>query len=101
MSQVIMHPFRDTFLSKHHIINRFRGGTSKPSNILKLWRDKHYCWHTIFHNYSIREIVINWERFRFYRERPQWKMIFHNLNPDEAKKLLQRVARIKRKLKNR
>ena len=99
MKNHIYHPKTSEMLTRHHIVNRIRGGKTRPDNILMLWEHKHHCWHQVFGNHSIREVINYWERFRFYRERPHWKVIFHDLKPDQAKKLLQRVMRIKRKLR--
>ena len=92
----IQHPFRDTFLTRHHIINKKNSGKTKPDNILMLWRDKHTAFHDLFKNSSLREIIQNWNRYQLSTTRWQWKLVFHNLTFEEAKKLLQRVWKIKR-----
>lgn len=94
----IKHPFRDTELTRHHIVNKIRGGKSKPSNLLNLWRDRHTAFHHLFHNYSIPEIINHWQMYKDCTEKWEWKLLFHNLTFEECKKLLQRVNRIKRKL---
>lgn len=93
------HPFRYTYLTRHHILPRERQGTSQPHNILRLWADKHHAWHQIFNSRTIYEILQRFDLYRFYIKRPQWKMIFGDKSMDECRALLYRVARIKRTLK--
>lgn len=48
---------RKNKLSRHHLLARSRGGDSNPYNILMLWRKKHDCWHTLFGNKTLDEII--------------------------------------------
>ena len=43
--------------SEHHILPRSRGGSSNPSNLLRLNIEKHECWHKIFGLRTIREVI--------------------------------------------
>jgi hypothetical protein len=33
---------------RHHLVPRSRGGTSEPSNILRIKRFRHEAWHALF-----------------------------------------------------
>lgn len=101
MKQKIKHPFRDTFLTRHHITAKFYGGTGHPSNILKLWEDKHRAWHQIFGLHKLPHIIDNFYLFRFYNKRPQWKLIFGNRTDFACMSLLRRVLRMKNSLKKK
>ena len=43
--------------SEHHILPRSRGGSSNPSNLLRLNIEKHECWHKLFGLRTIREVI--------------------------------------------
>lgn len=92
-----MHPFRDTELSRHHLINKIHNGKTRPNNILMLWRDKHSCLHEIFGNKSLRDIILDWNMYKKYTQKWQWKLLFKDNDFEYCKKILQRVNRIKRK----
>ena len=94
---MIKHPNRDTFLSKHHIVNKIKGGKTKPRNIIMLWRDKHTVFHIIFQSYSLKEILNKWNSFDKYFETHLWKLVFNNNDPDYCKDVIKRIIRIKRK----
>lgn len=97
----VRHPFRDTFLTTHHLKPKIRllPHTYSPQNKLKLWRDRHNLWHKWFKVLTLREIINQWDSFRMYYNTPEWKLLFHDLSFREANKLLKRVARIKRHTK--
>ena len=42
-------------LTRHHNINRCRGGKCTPENIIMLKNEKHQCWHEIFGNLTFAE----------------------------------------------
>jgi hypothetical protein len=44
-------------MTRHHVIPRSRGGSECNKNVLRLWNDKHECWHTLFSNKTIPEII--------------------------------------------
>lgn len=100
MKPRVLHPFRNTFLSKHHLFPKCRNlkQTYNPKFILKLWRDKHDCFHYIFLNYTIDEILSNWYKYKKYSQSDDWKMLFNNLDFEESRRLLKRMYRIKRKI---
>lgn len=97
----IYHPFRDTFLTIHHLKPKVRlfSHTYSPQNKLMLWRDKHNIWHIFFKVLTLQEIINQWNSFERYYNTSEWKLLFHNLSFKEAKNLLKRVARIKRNIK--
>ena len=97
----ILHPKRNAYLTRHHILAKERQGVTVPHNILRLWSDKHASWHQIFNNRTIAEILQRFSLYRFYRNRPQWKLIFGNKTDDQCKELLERVFLIKNRLRKR
>jgi hypothetical protein len=40
-------------LTRHHIVNKVDGGDNHISNIIKLTRERHTIWHTLFRNLDI------------------------------------------------
>ena len=90
------HPFRDTFISRHHLLPKSRGlkNTFKEYNILHLWRDKHNIWHCIFHNATITEILS--KKYKVNTNTYFWKKMFGDKTLNEAKALLRRMYRIKK-----
>ena len=98
----VLHPFKKgVFLTRHHIVNRSKHGTSVPSNILKIWSDRHVAFHEIFSSHTINRIIDNFYLFRFYRKRPQWKLLFGDKTDDEIIKVLKRLSRMKKSIKHR
>lgn len=93
----IEHPFRETILTRHHLIPKIRAekNTHKKRNILMLWRDRHNAWHSIFKVYTFKEILENWYKFKHSYKNKNWESLFHDLSFDEAKKLLVRMKRRK------
>jgi hypothetical protein len=43
--------------NRHHIVNKTNGGSSKPSNILKMDVNRHRAWHFLFRNMSFQEVA--------------------------------------------
>lgn len=43
--------------SKHHLVPRSRGGTNLPNNTILLNIEKHQCWHTLFGNLTLDEVI--------------------------------------------
>jgi hypothetical protein len=35
-------------MTKHHLLAKSRGGSSKPSNLLRIYSDKHEAFNTLF-----------------------------------------------------
>jgi hypothetical protein len=96
------HPKRKTHLSRHHIISRHRGGKSTPSNCIKLFYDRHCCWHYIFGHATFTEAVADIKRYHFhYGHKSEWKMLFHELSLPEVVRLIERTSKIKHSLKKR
>lgn len=88
-------------LTKHHLfVMAKNGGIKSPDNLLKLWDYKHLCWHQIFAQAGLDYILQHWNAYRFYTQKPQWKVVFKNLEFYECKQLLQRVRSIKKKLRH-
>ena len=44
-------------LTRHHIVPRSRGGTTRDSNLKMVPRDRHEKYHTLFSNRTPEEIV--------------------------------------------
>lgn len=99
------HPFRDTYLSKHHILAKQRGGHLCPSNTLRLWRDKHDSWHYNFGMLTINEIIdALYKRNHIlivHSRSKHWKFMFGNKSFRQIIELLKRIRRIKRSLKTK
>jgi len=45
-------------ITSHHLTPISRGGKTKKSNVIRLKRFKHECWHSIFGKLTIEEIVL-------------------------------------------
>jgi len=41
----------------HHLHNKCKGGSSSPGNLLLIDIEKHRCWHTLFKNKNISEVI--------------------------------------------
>jgi len=94
----IPHPYRNTFLSKHHLLAVKRGGSKTPSNILLLWYDKHCAWHRLFGLMRLCEIINvikspKW--FLFDSKRDSWELLFGYKTKWEVVDLLRRLQRAK------
>jgi len=99
----IPHPYKDTFLSKHHLLAVKRGGTKTPSNIVLLWYDKHCAWHRLFGLMRLCEIINvikspKW--FLFDSKRDSWELLFGYKTKWEVVDLLRRLQRAKLAQKN-
>lgn len=101
MKNQIKHPKTGQLLTKHHLIPRIEGGKTCPSNLLRLWENKHIAWHQVFGTMQISLIIFNFDVFHYYHKRPQWFLIFGNKDPKDCKELLKRMSRIKRSLKRK
>lgn len=104
-----LHPFRNTYMTVHHLKAKARGGTRKPSNSLRIWRDRHTAYHILFHNDTLDEIIsklvsnpckfttnvlANDKRYQAYR------LLWRNQPVTHIVKVLKRLSRIKKNLKN-
>ena len=95
------HPFRNTRLSYHHLTARFKGGTDEPSNVIRIWADRHEALHQVFGLASLESIIDNFYLYRFYNKRPQWRLIFGYKSDFACLHLLRRLLKIKNNLKQR
>lgn len=99
------HPTRKTYLSKHHLLPKQRGGHLSPCNTLRLWRDKHDAWHYVFGQLNLDEIIH--ALFARYRtviktsKTKQWKFLFKGKSIKKVIALLKRIRKIKRSLKKK
>lgn len=48
---------RSRKFNRHHIVNKCRGGTWDPENILKMDTARHEAWHFLFKNMSFTEVA--------------------------------------------
>ena len=46
-------------LTKHHLIPKSRGGGNTPENILLLEKGRHECWHCLFGNMTLGEVILS------------------------------------------
>jgi len=58
-------------LTRHHLVAKERGGTGKDG-ILYLWRDKHDCWHRLFKNLTIPEVISLLHRIQKMKCKNHW-----------------------------
>lgn len=103
----MLHPFRETFLSIHHLKAKARGGTRKPNNCLKLWRDNHSFWHILFNNSTLDEIIskLSQHKCKFIedvfmepRKYYAYQFLFKDKSIENVLKLLKRIRRMKKSL---
>lgn len=104
----MMHPKRNTFMTVHHLTCKSRGGTRKPSNSLRIWRDKHTAWHLLFHNHTLDEIIakLNQHPCKFLesvlynpKRYQAYVLLWRNQPVEHIVNVLKRVRRFKKKLK--
>lgn len=99
---ITRHPFRNTFIVKHMILPRERGGILQPHNILKMWEDRHRAWHRAFKDRTIPEIILDLPIYSRYNNMgPDWKEVFGGKTRDQAIEFLERIYLIKSALKRR
>jgi len=48
--------------NRHHLVPKSRGGSRTPSNLILIDIEKHACWHKIFKNRTLREVIQLLER---------------------------------------
>jgi len=53
---------------KHHLIPKSRGGADIPNNTILIDIDKHRCWHTLFGNLTIDEVIELLQRLKRMKE---------------------------------
>ncbi len=84
---------------KHHIINRCKGGCSKPYNLLLLDSEREKAWHKAFFNMSFTEVAqqlqLNMIMFTS-DEKKAVKFLFKDKTYNEIAELLLRVVRAKK-----
>jgi len=62
------------FMSRHHLTPKCRRkGFEKdfldPNAILMLWRDRHDCWHKLFKNNTLEEVILLLKRVLEIKEK--------------------------------
>jgi len=84
-------------MNNHHLVPESRGGNKSPSNMLMISVWKHDCWHELFKNRTINEIIIFIDRTPALSEKypEEWKMVFRNNNTIQAIKILKRLRELK------
>ena len=94
----IPHPYRQTFLSKHHDLAEKRKGTKTLSNIVLLWYDRHSSWHALWGLMTISEIICFLRSKKYYlydSKLEHWERVMGNKTRWEAIDLLHRLKRAK------
>lgn len=43
--------------NRHHLIPKSRGGNTRPGNLLLIDIEKHQCWHKLFRNLNLNEVI--------------------------------------------
>ena len=88
--------------SKHHIVPASRGGKKIPENEIELDPEVHTAWHTLFGNLLPEEVIIlikywttkngkiNRKFLRGKKRQKAWKIIFGEINPDQAIKIVEK-----------
>lgn len=56
---------------KHHLRNKCMGGMNTPDNLLNLWEEKHVCWHKLFKNMNLDQIIECLQRVRELQKKKQ------------------------------
>jgi len=51
------HKGRTPGRNHHHLQNKCKGGNSSPSNLLLIDIEKHRCWHALFKNKDLGEVI--------------------------------------------
>jgi len=96
------HPFRDTYLSKHHLLSKHRNGCNRPENICYLWRDKHDAWHVLYRHKTVQEILnlthleIRGRKtpLRKWHQPWAWETLWGNKSKEQVVKILKRFSRL-------
>ena len=83
-------PYR---VNQHHLVARSRGGTNEPANLLTINSWKHECWHELFKNRTINEIIIFLKSRSILLEKypEEWEIVFRKHNTDYAIKILKKA----------
>ena len=50
--------------NRHHLVPKSRGGNTKPGNLLLIDIEKHRCWHVLFKNLNLSEVIQLLQRLR-------------------------------------
>lgn len=43
--------------NRHHLLNKINGGLSTKQNLLWIKIERHRCWHLLFDNLNIEEVI--------------------------------------------
>lgn len=102
-ANLIWHHSRDTYMSKHHLVPKSKGGCKREHNLLRLWRDKHDAWHNLFSNHVLSDIleILLHGKYNIGKHigSKNWVLLFGNKNIVEVYALLKRVQRMKNRLR--
>ena len=52
----------------HHLKNKCFGGVARPFNLLLIDIEKHRCWHTLFKNKDLSEVIELLLRVRRFKQ---------------------------------
>jgi len=55
--------------NKHHLTPKSRGGLARPYNLLRIDIQKHQCWHKIFKNLTLEEVIAELQRLKRMKRR--------------------------------
>jgi len=56
-------------ITKHHLIPKSRGGLTNSKNLLRLDLQKHICWHKLFGNRTLDEVIAELQRVKRIKEK--------------------------------
>lgn len=92
-------------MSRHHWTPKSRYpdamsklGSNIQRNISWLHNEKHNAWHRMFHNFTLFEVIVTLNtvgELLMSNKRKDWNIVFKDRNVYQAKKLLERMLRIK------
>jgi hypothetical protein len=101
------HPFRETFMTRHHSVPISRMPHKEKLFLLRIWRDKHNAFHVLYRNLTFGEIIVltkvnmKWGGTvleKWYSARA-WKALWGNKSKKQVYDILQRTRKMKRRKK--
>jgi len=55
---------REWMFNEHHLVPKVCGGKANPQNLITLDISRHVCWHFLFGNLTIDEVIEMLERLK-------------------------------------
>lgn len=104
---MVQHPFRNTFLTRHHLKSSKRGGIKEKKNLVCIWWDKHCAWHNLYDHFTLGEIIGLMELelrgmntvLSKRHDNASWTILWRRKDMGQAMSLLKRFRKIKNSAK--